>query len=84
MAAKRPLHVGCSPLTKRIYAGSKSADGKLWLSDQTDVTTEALLAVVEAIGPGYKQALIATNGGPSFEIEVRQIPAPESATEAKP
>ena len=72
----KKLHVSHSRLSGRIYAGSLSKDGKCWLSDQTDVTIEALLAVAEMIGPGFKQALNATNGGPSFEIEVREIPSP--------
>ncbi|AWI90301.1 hypothetical protein C0214_19790 [Methylobacterium sp. DM1] len=79
----RKLHVGHSRLSGAIYAGTLSADGKSWLADQTDVTTEALLAVVEKIGPGYKQALMSTNGGPSFEIEVREIPTPASGIAAR-
>ena len=78
MTTRRPFHVGYSPLTQRIYAGHVAKDGVSWREGKTDVTTEVLLAVVGRIRPGYRQALIATNGGPSYEIEVREIPTPAS------
>lgn len=75
----RKLRIGCSPLTKTIYAGTIGKDGKTWLSDRTDVTTEALIAVAEHIGPGFFLTLEATNGGPSLQIEVRKIPPQPTA-----
>lgn len=71
------LHVGCAPLSKRIYAGSLSKNGKLWLSDRTDVTDEALGAVAEHIGIGYVTTVYAGDR-PVFEIEVRAAPGIEA------
>jgi len=43
------LHVALSPLTNNIYCGSVSKDGTTWLSNKTDVTNEAICAVVDHI-----------------------------------
>lgn len=43
----RKLHVGCSPLTGTIFAGSVLKDGRTWAANKKDVTLEALIAVAE-------------------------------------
>lgn len=68
----KKLHVGCSPLSKTIYAGSLGKDGRTWLADQTDVTNAAIGAVIEHIGAGHVLT-VDLNGKPAFEIEVRAI-----------
>ena len=35
---KKPLHIGTSPLTNRIYAGHVLKDGQTWSEDKEDVT----------------------------------------------
>ncbi|EHP91891.1 DUF7446 family protein [Methylorubrum extorquens] len=76
---RKPFHVGYSPLTKRIYAGHVAKDGVSWLAGNSDVTTEALLAVVGYIEPGNVSTLMATDGSHSFEITVRRVEHPTSA-----
>lgn len=73
MSTKRPIRVGYSPLTKRIYAGHVAKDGVSWLEGKTDVTTEALLAVIGHIEPGNVTALTAKDGSHSYQIEVRRV-----------
>lgn len=46
---KKQLHVGASPLTGRIYAGTVLKDGRTWASGAQDVTVEALIAVMTHI-----------------------------------
>ncbi|MHC2090046.1 DUF7446 family protein [Methylobacterium sp. CM6244] len=75
---KRRLRIGHSPLSGRIYIGSVGKDENLWLSDKTDVTTEALLAVARHIGPGFVTTLAHNDGGPFIEIEVREVPVKEA------
>lgn len=59
--------VWCSPLTKNIYAGSGRRTG-----DQTNVTSDALGAIIERVGAG-NTITVRQNGEPAFEIEVRDI-----------
>lgn len=75
MTGRRPFHVGCSPLTKRIYAGHIDKSGEAWLDGKTDVTTKALLAVIGHIGPGNVTTLRALDGSHAYEIEVRRVEA---------
>lgn len=81
MSAKRPFHVACSPLTKRIYAGHISKDGQTWLEGKTDVSEDALFAVIRMLGPGTVTTVTAKDGSHAFEVEVRHkdltSPAPE-------
>lgn len=84
MSGKRPFHIGYSPLTKRIYAGHVAKDGVSWLAGNSDVTTEALLAVVGYVEPGNVSTLMATDGSHSFEITVRRVEHPASGKGAKP
>lgn len=75
MTGRRPFHVGYSPLTKRIYAGLTDKSGEAWLEGNTDVTTEALLAVIGYVEPGNVTTLPAKDGSYSYEIEVRRVEA---------
>lgn len=68
----KKLHVGCSPLTKTIYCGHVLKDGQTWAANRSDVTGEALGAVIEKIGAGNIQ-VVTVNGVPRFEIEVREL-----------
>lgn len=79
----KKLRIGRSPLTNKIYIGSVGKDPGLWLSDQTDATTEAVLAVAEHIGVGFVQTFTRKDGGPSLQIEVREVPAEASAALAQ-
>lgn len=81
---RKPFHVGYSPLTKRIYAGHVAKDGQSWLEGKSDVTTEALLAVIGHIEPGNVTTLTAADGSHSFEITVRRVEHPASGKGAKP
>ena len=42
----KKIHIGCSPLTNTIYAGSVLKNGQ-WGANKQDVTMPALLAVVQ-------------------------------------
>lgn len=68
----KKLHVAQSPLTNTIYAGSISKDGKNWLSNQTDVTTEALVAVAEHVH-SRGGVEIGKDGKPHWAIAVRKL-----------
>lgn len=43
---KKKLHIGCSPLTAKIYAGTILKEG-CWSSDKQDVTDQAVSAVAQ-------------------------------------
>ena len=43
----RKIHVGCSPLTGTIFAGTVLKDGRTWGTGKQDVTIDALVAVAE-------------------------------------
>lgn len=45
------LHVGCSPITGTIYAGTVLKDGRTWGANKTDVTGTAIGAVCEHVMP---------------------------------
>lgn len=76
---RRPFHVGYSPLTKHIYAGHVAKDGQSRLEGKTDVTTEALLAVIGHIEPGNVTTLTAADESHSYQIEVRRVEADPTA-----
>lgn len=73
MKAKKQLTVGCSPLSNRIYAGSLAQDGCSWLSDQTDVTTMALVAVCQHVDRDKDPVIVTCDGKPLYEIEIRRL-----------
>lgn len=43
----KKMHVGCSPMTGTIFAGTVLKDGCTWGTGKQDVTLEALVAVAE-------------------------------------
>lgn len=73
----KKIHVARSPLTNNIYAGSASKDGTRWLSDKTDVTNDAICAVVDHIiefekRTGEKLELI-LNGKPVIRVIIEHL-----------
>ena len=45
----KKLHIGCSPLTNTIYAGTVLKDGRTWGANKQNVTIEALEAVADHV-----------------------------------
>ena len=70
MSNKKKLHVANSPLTNTIYCGSVSKDGKRWLSDKTDVTSEACAAVAMHVLQHGEPVVVKRDGIPMYEIQV--------------
>ncbi|WP_281660800.1 DUF7446 family protein [Microvirgula aerodenitrificans] len=68
----KELHVGCSPLTKRIYCGTLLKGGLSWAAGKQDVTGAAVGAVIEHIGAG-NAITVTLNGVPAYEVSVRDI-----------
>ena len=70
----KPLHVGTSPLTGRIYAGTVAKDRATWASKQ-DVTGPACGAVIEHVLHSGKSVDVSVNGVPTYRITVEKIDA---------
>lgn len=70
---KKPLHVGTSPLTNCIYAGTVLKDGQTWGADKTDVTGPACGAVAVYVVQNKKPVVVSLNGVPKYEISVREL-----------
>jgi hypothetical protein len=66
----KPLHVGTSPLTNRIYAGTVLKDGCTWGANKSDVTGAACGAVVEHVMAAGGAVVVTVNGQPKYEIAV--------------
>ena len=62
------LHVGLSPLTNKIYAGSVLKCGTVWAANKTDVTNEAIQAVVDHIINFKKRT------GKELELSIDGVP----------
>ena len=71
----KPLHVGVSPLTNRIYAGHVLKDGMTWASNKQDVTGAACGAVCEHVLANGAPVVVLCNGYPAFRITVERIDA---------
>ena len=73
----RKLHVGLSPLTNNIYAGTVLKDGRTWGTNKTDVTNQAICAVVDHIIEFKKKTgedlKLSINGKPVLRIIVEKI-----------
>lgn len=69
----KQLHVAVSPLSNNIYAGHVLKDGQTWAANQTDVTTEALVAVAQHALTFGRPVVINANGKPKYEITVRDL-----------
>jgi hypothetical protein len=76
---KKPLYIGTSPLTNRIYAGHVLQDGQTWAADKEDVTGAACAAVAQHVlkSGDYREPVIVTaNGAPKYEIAVKDLQSP--------
>lgn len=67
------LHVGCSPITGTIYAGTVLKDGRTWGANKTDVTGAAIGAVCEHVMHNKGEVLVTMNGKPKFKIIVEEL-----------
>lgn len=69
----KPLHVGTSPLTNRIYAGNVLKDGRSWAANKQDVTGSACGAVAEHVLTNGEPVVVTRNGAPAFRITVERL-----------
>jgi len=74
----KKLHIGTSPLTGTIFAGTVLKDGMTWGAGKQDVTIEALVAVAEhAIHFGEKTGkaieITKADGTPEYRISVAKL-----------
>lgn len=69
----KELHIGTSPLTNRIYAGTVLKDGMTWGAGKMDVTGPACGAVAEHVIANKAPVIVTCNGKPKFEITVREL-----------
>ncbi len=69
----KKIHVGTSPLTNRIYAGSVLKDGMTWSSDKQDVTGNACAAVAQHVLEYGAPLVVTCNGKPKYEITVVEL-----------
>ena len=70
---KKKLHVGHSPLSNAIYCGSLIEKGTCWGANKTDVTEEALGAVLDHCMQHERRTgdkVILTGGGKKFTINI--------------
>lgn len=66
-------HVGCGPLTNRIYAGRVDKRGRTWAS-KSDVTGAACGAVIEHVLANKEPVTVSVNGVPKYRIIVEELP----------
>lgn len=69
----KQIHVGTSPLTNRIYAGSVLKNGYTWSANKQDVTGAACGAVCEHVLANGEPVIVSCNGKPKFRIIVEMI-----------
>ena len=67
------LHVGVSPLTNRIFAGTVLKDGRTWGANKSDVTGAACGAVAEHVIANKGPVIVTCNGKPKYEIRVIEL-----------
>jgi len=72
MPSAKKFHVGCSPLTGTVYAGTLDKTGQCWSSKQ-DVTNAAVGAVCEHVMLNKGEVKVSLNGKPKFKITVEEI-----------
>lgn len=73
----KKLHVGNSPLTNTIFAGSVLKDNRTWAANQQDVTIDALVAVAQHV-IGFGKPVEIRNGNTNkieYRITVEEFPA---------
>jgi hypothetical protein len=73
----KELHVAIGPLTGAILCGSVSNSGEKWLSNKTDVTGEACVAVARHVLLQGGGTVVSADGVPIYEINVKELPCPE-------
>lgn len=73
----KPIHVGTSPLTHRIFAGNVLKDGYTLAANKQDVTGAACGAVAEHVLGMGGAVTVSCNGKQKFEIVVRDLTATE-------
>jgi hypothetical protein len=71
------LHLGQSPLTQRVYVGTFSVKMPGTWNSKRDVTDEFINIVIER-WKGTKQQFTFPAEGKTYEISVREVPAPEA------
>lgn len=71
----KTLHIGTSPLTNRIFAGTVLKDGMTWGANKQDVTGIACGAVCEHVIANKEPVIVTCNGKPKYEITVRDLDA---------
>ena len=69
----KPIHIGTSPLTNRIFAGHVLKCGTAWADNKQDVTGAACGAVCEHVMAKGGTVEVTLNGKPKFEITVRDV-----------
>jgi len=69
----KPLHVGTSPLTNRIYVGHVLKDGLHWSINKQDVTGKVVGAVCEHVLLNGEPVIVNCNGKPKFKITVEDL-----------
>ena len=70
----KTLHIGCSPLTGTIYAGTVLKDGMTWSANKQDVTIDALVAVAQhALRFGEPVEITRVDGTPEYRITVEAL-----------
>lgn len=69
----KPLHIGTSPITNRIFAGTVLKDGRTWGAGKQDVTGAACGAVAEHVLANGEPVVVTCNGKPKFRITVEEL-----------
>ena len=74
----KKLHVGVSPITNTIFAGSVLKCGRVWAANKQDVTMDALVAVAQhAIQFGKPIEIRNTGTGKiEYRITVEEVKEP--------
>ena len=72
------LHIGTSPLNGTIHIGYLLKDGRTWANNKTDVTIDALVAVIEHAllfkeRSGENIIVSEINGNKVYEIAVKRL-----------
>jgi hypothetical protein len=69
----KTLHIGTSPLSNRIYAGTLLKCGTTWSENKQDVTGKVCGAVIEHVLANNAPVIVTVNGIPKYEISVREV-----------
>jgi hypothetical protein len=70
------IRIACTALGKRIKAGKVSKDGKDFVGNPQDVTSDCLKAVIDFVEPG-RRVIVHENGVPAYSIDVLRVLAPK-------